>query len=64
MMWCMKCDKRFPDDCVCKDRDERLRQLGRHLHLALRVCATCDKHADLCCCPIGPTIELWLAKPV
>ncbi len=62
-MWCCTCNKAFPGDCVCESRDERLASLSRSPHLAMRVCNTCEKHADLCRCPDGPTTELRVAKP-
>ena len=27
-MFCMKCKKAFPDECICKDKEERLAGLS------------------------------------
>lgn len=54
-MICIRCNRRFPAQCVCPDRDERVRVLRKESsHVAVRVCRVCDLHADLCKCEDGP----------
>lgn len=51
-MFCMKCNQRFPDKCVCADRDERLNSLARDAtHVVLTYCSGCGEHVGLCECP-------------
>jgi len=57
-MLCLKCKQEFPGRCLCEDRDERVATLRRCTGVVTRVCAICDKHADLCKCPDGPVTRL------
>lgn len=52
-MHCAKCDNQFPALCVCHDRDLRLERISKCSNVALRWCAACDGHADLCACGPG-----------
>ena len=61
-MFCGICKNDFPGECTCADRDERLALVSKSKHIAMRVCAACNKHADLCKCPDGPSTELRVAR--
>lgn len=57
-MWCCRCNKQFPRDCACEDRDKRVESMRGMSGVASRVCSVCNKHADLCECPDGPSTVL------
>lgn len=59
-MICSTCDQPFPGKCTCPDRDARLESMRQSKYIALRWCAMCDKHADLCECPQG-TMEILVS---
>ena len=48
-MWCMRCNKDL-GLCICEDRDERIKSIGRLSLVLVWWCAICQKNQFDCRC--------------
>ena len=57
-MLCLKCGKDLID-CICPDKEERLKAIVDSPHLVTKVCKICGKHYAGCKCenPIWITVS-------